>query len=159
VAKNTALKQANGEFIMFHDHDDVMNDGALAAMIKELETEPDLYFVMAQVKDFYSPELSDNEKNKILINDTPYYGLFTGAILIRKKLFDIVGHFDKNLNTGEIIDYMGKVTNLELQYKKNDLVASNRRIHSRNYGRTNIAKERKDYLAALRRRIGEIRSR
>ena len=36
-AKNDALKIAKGDYIMFHDGDDIMNDNVLSKMYEELE--------------------------------------------------------------------------------------------------------------------------
>lgn len=80
VAKNSGLRAANGDFIMFHDADDVMNDNVLSILYKELESNSDISAVMAKVKDFFSLDLSEEEKQKTKIKSEPYYGLFTGAV-------------------------------------------------------------------------------
>ncbi|MDR2124671.1 MAG: glycosyltransferase family 2 protein [Desulfovibrio sp.] len=152
AGKNTGIRAANGNYVMFHDHDDMMNAGALSTLYNKLVAGEDLWLVMAKVRDFLSPELSKIRKQDIAatIKKEPYYGLFTGAVLMRKALFDRVGFFDENLNTGEIISLLTKMDKIHLQYKKIDFVACNRRIHMTNYGRTDTAKEYKDYSAVLR---------
>ena len=95
VAKNQALKIANGDYIMFHDHDDIMNNGVLEKMLAELNAASDISAVMCKVKDFISDDIPSEEKQKIKIKSEPYYGLFTGAILIRKNVFDIIGNFNR----------------------------------------------------------------
>jgi glycosyltransferase involved in cell wall biosynthesis len=153
AGKNTGLKAARGEYIMFHDHDDIMTEGTLSVLCRELTGDKNLFLVMAKVVDFISSELDDNEKIKIKVKVNPYYGLFSGAVLMRRKLFDIVGLFDERLNTGEIISLFVKMDEFKLMYAKIDMVASNRRIHNTNYGRTDAAKEKKDYLKVLRNHI------
>jgi glycosyltransferase involved in cell wall biosynthesis len=150
AGKNTGIRAANGEFVIFHDHDDVMNADALRMLYNELAADKNLWMVMAGVRDFISPELSDEEKQKVVAKKFPYYGLLTGAVLMRKSLFDRIGFFDENLHTGEMISLLTNMDKLHLQYKKINFVACNRRIHATNFGITDADKEYKDYFTVLR---------
>lgn len=153
VSKNTALKVAKGRYIMFHDHDEVMNDNILSQMLKEFQENEEIFAVMAKLQDFYSPELLEEERKKVTIKSDPYSGLFSGAILMKKELFDVIGLFDENRKAGEIIEWTAKMDQNNLQIKKLDLVAANRRIHNSNYGRTNKGNEYQNYAAILRSKI------
>lgn len=153
IAKNTALKIANGKYVMFHDHDDVMNQNALATMLEEIEKNKEVFAVMAQLKDFYSPELLTEKMQQVTIRSEPYSGLFSGAILIKKEVFDVVGLFDENIKAGEILEWTNKMNVSGLQIKRLNFVSVNRRIHNSNFGRTNKEKEYKDYAAILRAKI------
>ena len=102
VAKNSALKIAQGEYIMFHDADDVMNDGSLKKLYENLDNSGDISAVMAKVRDFYSPDLSEEEKTRTLIKKEPYYGLFTGAVLIRKSVFEKIGLFNESVTAENV---------------------------------------------------------
>ena len=155
VSKNRGLEIANGEYIMFHDHDDVMNVGGLKALYAELEADKDLMLVMAKVKDFISPDLSEAEKAQVAIKAEPYYGLFTGAILMRRELFNLVGKLEESVNTGELMDLMFKIGQLGLKTSKIDFVASNRRVHNSNFGRTSKTIEFANYSAILRRKLAK----
>ena len=104
-AKNQGLKIAKGEYIMFHDSDDIMNDGALFLLYNEISENYGIYAVEAKIKDFISPDMPENEKQKTKVKPEPYYGLFTGAILIRKSAFDKIGLFNESVKAGEIIDW------------------------------------------------------
>ncbi len=153
AGKNSGLKVAQGKYIMFHDHDDVMKDGALKKIYDEIASDPEISAVEAKVQDFYSPELAEEEKTKTKIKDEPYWGLFTGAILIRKEVFDKIGFFSENVNAGEIIEWYSRMESLGLKIKKLDFVASNRRVHSSNFGKTNQKTEFKNYAAILRAKL------
>lgn len=152
-SKNTALKVAKGKFIMFHDHDDVMTQGALLHMLKEFEEDSEISIVMAQLQDFLSPELSEEEGRKVVIRSEPYFGLFSGAILMKKEVFDEIGLFDETIQAGDIIEWKGKIDKHNLLTKRLAFISSNRRIHNSNFGRTNKEKEFKDYAAILRSKI------
>lgn len=153
IAKNQALKIANGTYIMFHDADDFMNEGVLNQMLSVLDATSDISAVMCKVKDFISEDLPSEEKNKIQIKNEPYYGLFTGAILMRKEVFDIIGSFDENITAGEILDWQTRMEKHKLKIQKLDIISTNRRIHSSNFGRTQQKTEFKDYAKSLRERL------
>ncbi|DAB09848.1 TPA: hypothetical protein CPT92_01260 [Candidatus Gastranaerophilales bacterium HUM_13] len=152
-AKNKALEFAKGDYIMFHDHDDIMVPDILHELYREMEESPDVSAVMAKVRDFYSPDLSEEEKTRTLIKKEPYYGLFTGAVLIRKSVFEKIGLFNDSVTAGEIIDWQSKMCANHLKIKKLDFVATNRRIHSSNFGKTQQKTEFKDYAALLRAKL------
>jgi len=150
VAKNTALKIAKGKYVMFHDHDDVMNQNSLAQMLKEIEEDENIFAVMTQLKDFFSPELSAEEMKKIAIKAEPYFGLFSGAILMKKEIFNVIGLFDETIKAADILEWTSKMRAQNLLIKRLNFPAVNRRIHNSNFGRTNKEKEYKDYAAILR---------
>lgn len=150
VAKNVGLGVAQGQYILFHDHDDVMRDGALATLYSTLTKDSELSAVMGKVQDFLSPGvfLSD-----MTIQKDAYWGLFTGAFLLKKAVFDKIGMFSENLTAGEIMELMQKMDVASLKVEKIDFVTTNRRIHNCNFGRTNRDKEFKDYARILRARM------
>ena len=153
AAKNMGIKSANGKYIMFHDHDDIMRDNALNILYEELSQNPEIYAVEAKVKDFYTPEMSEEEKNTAPVKQEPYWGLFTGAILMRKSIFDIIGEFNENINTGEIIDWQMRMDRNNFKIKKLDIISTDRRIHYSNFGRIHREKEFKDYASILRAKL------
>lgn len=153
AAKNTGLKVARGEFVMFHDHDDKMRPGALKVLHDALVADTGVSAVEAKVRDFVSEELSEEEKKSCCPKPDPFYGLFTGAILMRKSVFDTIGLFSENVKTGEILEWQGKMDSAGLTIKKLDLVSTDRRIHNSNLGRTARKQEFKDYAAILRMRM------
>lgn len=155
-AKNIGLKLATGSFIMFHDHDDIMREGALERLYTSFDD--DTMAVMAMVKDYYTPGMTEEQRSQTPIKDEPYHGLFTGAVLTRKSAFDVIGDFSPSLNTGEIMEWEFKLQQNNLRIKKIDVVSTDRRIHNSNFGKTNREKEFKDYAAVLRARIMSSRN-
>lgn len=153
IAKNTALKVASGKYIMFHDHDDIMREDSLAKMISEIEKDELFFAVMAQLQDFFCPKLSAQESAKLALKSEPYFGLFSGAILMKKEIFNIIKPFEENIQAGEILDWTNKMSLHNLPIKRLNFIATKRRIHNSNFGRTNKDAEYKDYAAILRSRI------
>ena len=155
AGKNTGLSAAKGDFILFLDHDDKVRDGALRTMLEALQAAPEASAVQAMVKDFRSPEIPDLPG--ILVRPEPFYGLFTGAILIRREVFDKIGPFSENVHTGEIIEWFSRLEAQGMQVKKLDLISTDRRIHQTNFGRTDRTEEMKNYAAVLRERLKALR--
>ncbi|MBR5175505.1 MAG: glycosyltransferase family 2 protein [Bacteroidales bacterium] len=155
AAKNTGLATAKGDYILFMDHDDVMREGALRALFSVIEADPEVSAVQAMVKDFISPEIG--QMPGTFVRPEPYYGLFTGAILIRRSVFDVIGPFSESRKTGEIIEWSTKMDANGFIIKKLDMVSTDRRIHNSNFGKTNRETEFKDYASILRERLKMIR--
>lgn len=150
VAKNTALKEISGNYIMFHDHDDILTPQALETMLAEFEKDSSLEVVIAKIKDFISPDAKDQNQ---VIKAEPYYGCLAGSILFKKEVFDKIGPFDEHISAGEIISLMNRLEQHHIPMKKIDFVSSNRRIHDTNYGKTNKGNEFKDYASLLRAKL------
>lgn len=150
AAKNIGLQAADGEYIMFHDGDDVMNKGSLKQLYEYMDTHSQVYMAMAKVQDFISPDAADKS---VAPKTEPYWGLFTGAVLMRKSLFDKVGIFDETVHTGEIIELQQKMQMQNLKLQKLDFVSAKRRIHDSNFGRTAAKTEFQNYAAILRKKL------
>ena len=155
VAKNSGLAAATGEYVVFFDHDDIMRDNSLSTLYNALSDAPQAAAVEAKIKDFLSPEIGPMPG--IVIRPEPYYGLFTGAILIRRSVFGIIGPFDTSLKAGEMISWFSRMEQNHLEVKKIDFVATDRRIHRTNFGQTSKEVEYKDYARVLRERIKALR--
>jgi len=153
AGKNSGLKVSSGKYIIFHDHDDIMRKGALKKLYDELVSDENISAVEAKVQDWYSPDLSEKEKAETPIKQEPYWGLFTGAILIKRDVFDTIGFFNEAVHTGEIIEWQSKMEFAGFKIKKLDFVSTDRRLHSSNFGKTNKNTEFKNYAAILRAKL------
>ena len=152
IGKNTGIRAAKGSYVIFNDQDDIMRDGALQRLFQELGTDKVASAVMAKSQDFLSP---DAQSVSSFVKTEAVWGMFTGATLFRKEVFDIIGLFDESvkLNTGETIIVMSKMKEHNLEMKKIDFISVDRRIHDNNFGITNQKKEYQDYASVLRAKL------
>jgi glycosyltransferase involved in cell wall biosynthesis len=154
AARNVGLKAAEGDFVLFHDHDDVMTDDALMRLYKTLESDPSVMFVQAQLADFVSPELPEEDRESFSPRAEPYYGLLTGSMLFREEVFAAVGGFDEKLQTGQGVEFLLRLERHGVRGEKSSFVSCMRRLHNTNMGRTMRQQENRDYAALLRAKLG-----
>jgi glycosyltransferase involved in cell wall biosynthesis len=151
AARNVGLKAAQGEYILFLDHDDVMSAGALTRLLAGFTDGAD--FVSAKVQDFISPELSEEDKDTLVPRRKSYGGLLTGAYLFKRSVFEKVGGFDEKLQTGQGVEFLLRCARAGLQERRLNFVAAGRRLHNTNMGRIMKEQENKDYSSLLREKI------
>lgn len=151
AGRNTGVHEAKGKYIIFNDQDDVMRDGTLKRLYDELSTDESASAVMAKLQDFQS----EDALTKSEIRSEPYYGLLSGAVMFKKEMFDVIEPFksDAHLDAGEMIMLDTEMKKHNLKMKKVDFVATDRRIHDSNFGRTGQKKEFKDYASLLRAKM------
>ena len=150
AGKNTGIREARGNYWLTIDQDDMLVPGALRMLYDEMQKSPDNKIVMAQLKDFCSPDTPEQAK---FVKPKPFRGILTGAALFKKEIFDLIGDFREDIITGDVIDLTNRLQKVGIKITKADFVTCSRRIHSANYGRTNQKDEYKDYAKVLRERL------
>lgn len=153
AARNHGLKLAHGEYILFHDHDDIMRPDTLQKLHAEFINDPTLQIVMAKAEDFISPELDEKDKRILAPRQEPYYGLLSGAVLIRKRVFTSIAAFTEDLATGQTMDFLIRAEANGIRIGRANFTAVDRRLHNNNMGRTMQKQENKDYARILRMKL------
>lgn len=149
AGKNTGILNMEGEYFLTIDQDDRLKPDALMNLLNEIKCN-DSQIVMANLEDF--PQTDDDIP---FCHKGPFRGILTGAVLFKKEVFDIIGLFDESIVTGEVIDLIDRCRKHDINIYRSDLVTCERRIHSKNYGRTNQKDEYRDYAKILRRQFLE----
>lgn len=150
TSRNLALTKFTGDYLMFHDADDILVEDALEKLFNVIN-DNDSDFACALAKDFKSQELL--KEGEPQPNYVSYKGALTGTILMKREVALQVGFFDENLSSGETIDWAIRLKDLKRKEISLDYVTKLRRIHLTNT--TKVAKV--NYADALRKRIKEAK--
>jgi glycosyltransferase involved in cell wall biosynthesis len=149
AARNTGIRAARGELLGFLDHDDLWSPDKLERQIASFERNPALDLVFGHIQNFFTPEMTAEERARLRVPLQPLPGLLQGAMLARRRSFDRVGLFSEERGTGDFLDWYGRALLAGLNIEMLPDVVVYRRIHANNYQRTH-RHERRDYLRAVK---------
>lgn len=150
-ARNMGLQAAAGDLILLLDADDLLTEGALAALYGALAAGVDAVFGLAE--DFISPELTETQKAELKPRPEAYGGVLPGCSLIRRQVFDAIGFFDDSMKSGETVAWQMKLRDAGIQTRQIPTVTLKRRLHLTNTGRLHQKQEMAAYAALLRKRM------
>jgi glycosyltransferase involved in cell wall biosynthesis len=158
AAWNCGVALATGDFIAFNDADDLWATNKIQSQMEIFREHPGLDIVFGHVKQFHSPELSDEAKLKIWCPDELMPGVSAGTMLIKRESFFRVGLFDTMWRRGIFNDWYLRATELGLRtHMMPDLVMW-RRLHRSNHGIVNHDKS-VDYVRILKASLDRRRLR
>jgi glycosyltransferase involved in cell wall biosynthesis len=130
AARNRGIRDASGDFVAFLDVDDLSPEHTLAVLMDELVRHPELDVVRgySQVMEYDAAtgvyEYRGNPKES-----------FPNSIacgVYRKRVFDRVGLFDKNLLYGEDTDWYNRAQESNTPMRRVDAVTLHVRRHGKN---------------------------
>ena len=150
AGKNTGIREAKGNYWLTIDQDDMLVNNALQMLYDEMQKDLSYQIVMAQLKNFCSPDTPQQAK---FVNPKPFTNILTGSTLFKKEVFNTIGFFREDTITGDVIDLRERLEKNGLTIHMVNFITCNRRIHETNYGITNQADEYKDYAKILRDKI------
>ncbi len=132
AARNKGIENALGSFFSFLDSDDLWVEEKLFRQMAVFDSDGDLDMVFGQVSHFYSPDLEQHKREKLLNPTEIMPGYHAGSLLIKRESFLRVGLFDINYEVGEFIDWYGKAKEIGMKSVILPEVVMKRRIHSSN---------------------------
>ena len=134
AARNSGIKKSDGTFLAFLDADDLWVEDKLSLQMEVLESDPCLDMLFGNVEHFYSPDLDQSMREKLLCPSGKMPGYHAGTMLIRRESFLRVGMFNPDLQCGEFLDWYSRAKEMGYRERLLQDVLMKRRIHSSNLG-------------------------
>lgn len=142
-ARNTGIKAANGDFILFLDSDDTMTHDGIDCLFNNIDNYD---IAVANRKDFISPDCS--KKYEL---HTSSGGVISGCAIFHRNVFDKIGLFDTDLLCGDGFEWLIRAKKANLKIKNISYTVCNRRLHDSNMGLTMADQEKSDYCKIIRK--------
>jgi glycosyltransferase involved in cell wall biosynthesis len=134
AARNRGVNEATGDFFAFLDQDDLWHTDKLTNQMHAFGADPELDAVFGQLKQFLSPDLDNQLKQKIYCPDKVMPGYSPSALLIKRKAFFEVGYFETNWQIGEWADWYVRAVEKRIRMKTIAKLVTWRRLHQMNKG-------------------------
>ena len=162
-ARNTGLANARGSLITFLDVDDVYSDAKLQVQTELLRSDPELHIVVGRMqKTRYTG--SQNGRPVFVPYEEPAPALKMDCALIRREVFDTVGHFDESRRYCDDWDWFMRAREAGMKFLMHSEVVAEYRRHEANMtnqaeaGNRHTLQMLKNSLERRRRQHGEARS-
>jgi glycosyltransferase involved in cell wall biosynthesis len=115
TARNTGLREATSDIIVFNDADDVWPRGKLVMQLQRLDRDPPVDVVAGLVtyfgeldRDILAPAMCSRVETTFIYN--------VGSMVLRRSVFDRIGLFDETLTYGEDLDLFLRILEAEVPF-------------------------------------------
>ena len=156
AARNAGLERANGDFIAFFDHDDVMLPTKLSAQIGYLLEHPEVDCTLARQEIFLEPgtEFPDWLQPDRLFDELG--GIQPLSAVVRRAAAERVGAFDASYRIADDMDWLLRVRAEGFAIEVLPDVVMRRRVHGTNLT-YQMSVIRQEMLRIMRARVVEKR--
>jgi glycosyltransferase involved in cell wall biosynthesis len=168
AARNRGFAASRGEFIAFHDSDDLMTPDKLAIQVGHLLENPEVGCVVAEQELIVEegaelPFWVEGSKVETVmpprppeLEDEPL--VHPMSMVVRRETFEQVGNFDESMRAAEDFDWMLRACEEEIEIARLSDVLLRRRVHPGSLTQ-NAAASRAGMFRAFKARIERHRAR
>ena len=135
AARTLGVQASSGTFLAFHDADDLWEPTKTQVQLDAFRSEPEPDIVFGLVTQFRSPELGADEVFVPDGADRPMVAHHSGAMLLRREIFDAIGPLDPTIRFGQFVDWFARAIDQGRRIVVVDEVVMRRRLHLENMGR------------------------
>jgi len=134
AARNQGVRLSHGSYLAFHDADDIWVKNKLALQIQVFHDESQVDAVFGHVKQFYSPDLDEDTRKRIVCQENLMPGYLSTTMLIRREAFFRVGIFQDRWEVGEEMNWIIRAREVSLKMVLLPDLLYYRRLHTENKG-------------------------
>lgn len=114
-AWNEGIAAARSDLIAFLDSDDLWHPRKLELEVAFLADHPDVDLVATRMRFFVSPgDAMPAAFRRPGLLDTDHASFFPGNLLVRRRVFDVVGVFDEDLAIAGDLDWFARIQDLKI---------------------------------------------
>ena len=156
--RNIGFKASNGEYVMFLDSDDLINNKSIRLTSKFLDIHKNVDFVISRVRMFDAMDkwhymdyrFKSNKKIVNINNDIKYCQYHSTGVLIRRTAIENI-RFDKNVKYGEDMKFMSEIliNNPQFGIEKRSILYYRKRQEETSAVQTQF-KDKKYYLNTMK---------
>lgn len=134
AARNQGVRLSSGSYLAFHDADDIWVKNKLALQMKVFHDDPQVDAVLGHVKQFYSPDLDEDTRKRIVCPKNLMPGYTSTTMLIKREAFFRVGFFQTRWEIGEEMNWIIRAREVDLKMVMLPDLLYYRRLHTENKG-------------------------
>jgi glycosyltransferase involved in cell wall biosynthesis len=168
AARNRGFAACGGEFVAFHDSDDMMTPDKLSVQVGHILANPSVGCVLAGQELLVEegaelPFWVEGSKVPTVMPTTPPEHaaepkVHTMTMVVRRETFESIGGFDETMRTAEDVDWMLRASEEGVEIARLGQVLLRRRVHPDSLTQ-DAAAGRAGHFRALKERIERHRAR
>jgi peptidoglycan/xylan/chitin deacetylase (PgdA/CDA1 family)/glycosyltransferase involved in cell wall biosynthesis/SAM-dependent methyltransferase len=109
AARNLGAQLTSAEYLVWLDADDVLDPGYFEAAGARLDADPDLHFVSCAMRAFGAANYVWSPSHPSFVDAVSTGAVPHASTMVRRGLWEVIGGFDEDLRTFELLDFWASV--------------------------------------------------